>query len=51
MDLSKEAVTEYKELYKKEFGIELSQEEAQTQARNFLRHMSVVVGKRDIQGV
>jgi len=40
--LSKKAIKEYKEVYKKQFGEELSDEEARKQAERLMRLFKVV---------
>ncbi len=43
--IPKEAIKEYKELTKKEFGVELSDEEAEQQATNFLKLFETILKK------
>ncbi len=42
MGLSKKAIEEYKEIYKKEFGEEISDGEAQEQGENLIRLFKVI---------
>ena len=48
MKVPEEAVTEFKALYKKEFGIKLSQEDAENEARDLLTLMALVLEKKDV---
>ena len=43
MNLTKEAIQEYRQLYLAEYGKELSFAEAKDQAQKFMRHFRVVV--------
>lgn len=44
-ELSVQAVKEFADLYKQEYGIELSAEEAAARARNFLNLYAAVFGE------
>ncbi len=48
MKVPKEAVAEFRELYKKKCGVELSQEEAEIQARDLLTLVALSLGKKNV---
>jgi len=47
MDLSKEAIEEYKQIYKKKFGEEISDQEAYEQGCRLIRLIKLVTPKDD----
>ena len=46
MMLSKQAIKEYKEIYKKEYGEELSDEEAIKQGTNLIELVKLITSKK-----
>lgn len=47
MDLPKEAIEEYKQIYKKKFGEEISDQEAYEQGCRLIRLIKLVTPKND----